>query len=136
MGSDLFQNERKRSIMECKKNQTIYLQIADFICENILTQAWPIEEKVASVRELAAMIEVNPNTVMRTYSHLQEKGIIFNKRGIGFFVSPDAPQKIQNMEKANFVKNDLPLIFKKMELLKIDFSELEKLYKQSKNGKH
>ena len=123
--------------MEFKKNQTIYLQIADFICENILTEKWPVQEKIASVRELAAMIEVNPNTVMRTYTYLQDQGIIYNKRGIGFFVATDAPANIQNIEKDNFLKTELPEIFKKMELLKMNFSELESLYqKYSQNGKH
>jgi len=137
MVNHLFQNERKRGVMEFKKNQTIYLQIADFVCENILTKQWPVEEKIASVRELAAMIEVNPNTVMRTYTYLQDKGIIYNKRGIGFFVAGDAPINIQNIEKESFLKTELPEIFKKMDMLKMDFSELKSLYeKYSQNGKH
>lgn len=115
--------------MEFKKNQTIYLQIADFICENILTHKWPQEEKISSVRELAATIEVNPNTIMRTYSHLQEMGIIYNKRGIGYFVAEGAPKKIKDMQKQEFIKEELPEVFKKMKLLQIDFAELEKIYK-------
>lgn len=121
--------------MEFKKNQTIYLQIADFICENILTHKWPEEEKIFSVRELAAKIEVNPNTVMRTFSHLQEMGIIFNKRGIGYFVAQGAPTKIKEMQKQEFIKEELPEVFKKMELLQMDFVELEKIYKSiNSNG--
>jgi len=119
--------------MEFKKNQTIYLQIADFICENILTHKWPVEEKISSVRELASMIEVNPNTVMRTFSHLQEMGVIYNKRGIGYFVASGAPKKIQDMQKQEFIKEVLPEVFKKMDLLKLDFKELEKIY-HSSNG--
>ncbi len=121
--------------MEFKKNQTIYLQIADFICENIITHKWPQEEKISSVRELAASIEVNPNTVMRTYSHLQEMGIIYNKRGIGYFVSPGAPESIKKMQKQEFIKNELPEVFKKMDLLQIEFDELEGIYKSlNSNG--
>ena len=121
--------------MKFKKNQTIYLQIADFICENILTHKWPQEEKISSVRELAASIEVNPNTVMRTYSHLQEMGVIYNKRGIGYFVSKGAPDKIKDMQKQEFIKQELPEVFKKMQLLQIDFQELEKIYKSiNSNG--
>ena len=123
--------------MEFKKNQTIYLQIADLICENILTDKWPVEEKIASVREFAALLQVNPNTIMRTYTYLQDKGIIYNKRGIGFFVSQQAPSSIQNIEKQNFLSEELPEVFKKMDLLKIDFEEIEKYYqKYSQNGKH
>jgi len=117
--------------MEFKKKQTIYMQIADFICEKIMTHKWPEGEKISSVRELAASIEVNPNTVMRTYSHLQDSGIIQNKRGIGFFVSAGASKQILNMQKEEFINKDLPLIFRKMDLLGVDFKELEQLYKQS-----
>lgn len=116
--------------MEFKKNQTIYLQIADLICENILSEKWQVEEKIASVRELAAMIEVNPNTVMRTYTYLQDKGIIYNKRGIGFFVAKEAPKSISRIEREAFLKTELPELFKKMDLLKIDFDELKDFYKK------
>ena len=58
--------------MEFRKNQTIYLQIADYICENIMAEQWIKGDKIQSVREMAATIQVNPNTVMRTYSHLQD----------------------------------------------------------------
>ena len=117
--------------MEFKKKQTIYMQIADFICEQIMTHKWPEGEKISSVRELAASIEVNPNTVMRTYSHLQDSGIIHNKRGIGFFVSMGASQQILNMQKDEFINKDLPLLFRKMNLLGVDFKELEELYNKS-----
>jgi len=114
--------------MEFRKNKTIYIQIGDMICEKIMTHEWKEEEKISSVRELGANIEVNPNTVMRTYSHLQELGIIYNKRGIGFFVSKGAPSKIKEMQKLDFIENELPLIFRKMELLQIDLKDLSKLY--------
>ena len=137
MVDHLFQDERKGGIMEFKKNQTIYLQIADFICENILTEKWPVEEKISSVRELAAMIEVNPNTVMRTYRYLQDRGIIYNKRGIGFFVAGDAPSNIQNIEKESFLKTEIPELFRKLDMLKMNFSDLEELYKTYRqNGKN
>jgi len=117
--------------MEFKKNQTIYMQIADFICEKIMVNKWPAGEKIASVREFASKIEVNPNTVMRTYSHLQDEGIIFNKRGIGFFVNEGASEKIKAMQKQDFIETILPELFKKMELLNIDFDELKNLYNKS-----
>ena len=118
--------------MKFKKNQTIYTQIADFICENILTLKWPVDEKIASVRELAGMLQVNPNTVMRTYSMLQDQGVIYNKRGIGYFVSDGAPENINQMERNSFINDELPELFKKMDLLKIDFEELKAIYNQQK----
>jgi len=120
--------------MEFRKNQTIYLQIADFICENIIAEQWIKGDKIQSVREMAATIQVNPNTVMRTYSHLQDLGIIFNQRGIGYFVADDALQKTKELKKEAFIKEYLPDVFKTMDLLDIDFEDLKVLYKQRKNG--
>lgn len=117
--------------MEFRKNQSIYLQIADLICEHIITHKWPVGEKIESVREMAANIEVNPNTVMRAYSHLQDEKVILNKRGIGFFVSEGAPERIVEIQKNTFINEELPLVFKKMQLLGIKLETVEKLYKET-----
>ncbi len=116
--------------MEFHKNQAIYLQIGDIICENIVTGKWPPGEKIPSVREMAVNIEVNPNTVMRTYTHLQEQEIIHNKRGIGYFTADDAYEKTRNLMKTHFITNDLPHLFKTMKLLKITFEDLQTLFQQ------
>ncbi len=118
--------------MEFKKNQSIYLQIADYICENILTGEFPEGSKIFSVREMAVQIGVNPNTVMRSYTQLQEDDIIFLKRGIGVFVSENAISKIKKNFKTQFLKTELPAIIKKMNLLGIDISEIEKIYSKTK----
>ena len=76
--------------MEFRENQPIYMQIADYFCNNILSTEWKQDEKIPSVREVAVIMEVNPNTAMRAYTYLQEKEIIYNKRGIGYFVAPEA----------------------------------------------
>ena len=110
--------------MNFKDNKAIYLQIADRIGDQILSGVLVPEGKVPSVRELAAEIEVNANTVARTYDHLQQNGIIFTKRGLGYFVSPDAKQKILAEQRREFLENDLPLIKQKMKILGIDPKEL------------
>ena len=120
--------------MEFRKNQTIYLQIADYICENIIAGEWAKGDKIQSVREMATSTQVNPNTVMRTYSYLQDLGIIFNQRGIGYFIADDALQKTKAIKKEAFMKEYLPEVFKTMDLLDINFEDLEALYKKSKNG--
>ena len=116
--------------MEFRKRDAIYLQIADIMCENILTENWVVNERIPSVREIAVGLEVNPNTVMRAYGYLQDKEIIFNKRGIGYFVADDAYQKTVELMKSNFIKNDLPDMFKTMRLLDMDFDELQDLNKK------
>lgn len=116
--------------MQFRDNKAIYLQIAEYIGENILLEKWQPEDKINSVRELAMELEVNPNTVMRTYEMLQNKGVIYNKRGIGFFISPDAITQIKAMRKETFMEDELPVLFRNMYLLQIDFKELETKYNQ------
>ena len=76
--------------MDFPGDKPIYLQIAKIIMENILSETCKGGEKIPSVRELAVTSEVNPNTIMRTYSFLQDADIIINKRGIGYFIAEDA----------------------------------------------
>ncbi len=117
-----------------KNNKAIYLQIADSIFENILSKKWKPGERIPSVRDFAVSIQVNPNTVMRAYTYLQEKEIIYNQRGIGFFVSERAYEKSKVIRKTKFIENELPNVFKNLDLLDMDINEIEKLYKKSKNN--
>lgn len=119
--------------MDFKKSQTIYMQIADYICENILSDKIKAGEKIQSVREMAATIQVNPNTVMRTYTYLQELDIIYNKRGIGYFVADDAAKKTKAIRREEFIKDYLPELFKTIDLLELDFDDIKEIYKKSRN---
>lgn len=121
--------------MEFRNNQAIYLQIAEMVCENILLNRWQEEEKIPSVRELAISLEVNPNTVARTYEFLTQKEVIFTKRGMGYFVTEDGKSKALDFRKEDFLKNDLPLFFQNIDLLSIDFDELKNRFEIFKKEK-
>ena len=110
--------------MDFKSTQTIYRQIEHWVYEQILSGNWKPGERAKSVRELAVAFEVNPNTVMRSYERLQNQEIITNKRGIGFFVNEDAPEKIHAIRKKEFMEEEVPEFFKNMRLLGIDFNEI------------
>lgn len=120
--------------MEFKGNQPIYIQIADHFCENILLKKWQAGDRIPSVREMAVSIEVNPNTVMRTFNYLQEKGIIFNKRGIGYFVAEEGFEKTKELRKTDFVTQELPRFFKAMRLLNLSIDDVYKYYQQYIKG--
>ena len=122
--------------MEFKDNQSIYLQIADHFCENILLEKWNPGDRIPSVREMAVNIEVNPNTVMRTFNYLQDRGIIFNKRGIGYFVSDDGFQKTKQLRKETFVNQELPRFFKEMDLLNLSLEDVKSYYEQYAKGRN
>jgi GntR family transcriptional regulator len=92
--------------MNFKDKEAIYLQIAAYVSEHITLGKWLPEEKIPSVRDLAVALQVNPNTVMRTYEYLQNQGILFNKRGLGIFVTPDAISKIKEIRKERFIQQE------------------------------
>ena len=106
--------------MEFNENRSIYLQICDAICEQILSGTLKPDERIPSVREYGSEIGVNPNTIMRSYEKLTADGIIYNRRGIGYFISPDAQKIVMETQKEEFLKNELPQILKRMKLLGID----------------
>ncbi|OMP81067.1 MULTISPECIES: GntR family transcriptional regulator [Chitinophaga] len=120
--------------MEFKESQAIYLQIADHICEQILLEKWKAEDRLPSVRELAVQTEVNPNTVMRTCEYLQQYEIIYNKRGIGYFVASDAMKRIKQLKKERFMENELPQFFRNIYLLDIELDELKTHYEKYKRS--
>ena len=115
--------------IDFNNTQTIYMQIVDWVFEQILTAAWKPGDKAKSVRELAVMFEVNPNTVVRSYDYLQNNGIFLNKRGIGFFVTDDAVEKIKFLRKREFMEEEVPVFIKNVKLLDIDVNEIINLLK-------
>ena len=108
--------------MEFNSNKSIYLQICDAICEQILSGGLRPDERIASVRVYGAEIGVNPNTIMRSYEKLTADGIIYNKRGIGYFISPDAHKTVLEAQRKEFMENEVPAIRKRMALLGLDAS--------------
>ena len=111
--------------MEFTADKAIYLQIADYIGDRILRQEWAAHDKIPSVRELSASLTVNPNTVARAYEQLENNGIIYSKRGIGFLIGADSRQKAAELMREDFLKS-VPAFVSRMKLLGIDFKELEK----------
>src|SRR3954463_2613992 len=116
--------------MEFRETQPIYLQIAEYVCEHILLGKWKIAEKIISIRDLAVSMEVNPNTVQRAYDFLQQQHIIANKRGIGYFIEEDAMTRIIEFRREQFIENELPVFYRNIYLLKMDFREIKTHYEQ------
>lgn len=110
--------------MDFNSTRPIYLQICDDICEKILSGELQPDGRISSVREYGASIGVNPNTVMRSYEKLTMDGIIYNTRGIGYFVSPEAKDRIMQQHRKVFLEEELPRILRRMQLLGIDPAEV------------
>ena len=116
--------------MEFKETPSIYIQIAEYVCEQILLKKWTLGDRIISIRDLAVSMEVNPNTVQRAYDFLQQRGIITNKRGIGYFIEDDAMERILRFRREQFIENELPVFMRNIYLLNIDFKEIKTLFEQ------
>lgn len=95
--------------MEYIGHKPIYLQNVDYI------------------REMGALVGVNPNTIVRSYQLLESQEIIYNKRGMGYFVKCGAVERIKENVKKEFINNELPQFKAKAEMLGISKEELIKL---------
>lgn len=111
--------------MNFNTDKPIYLQIVDVICDRILSGELKGGDRIPSVREYGADIGVNPNTMMRSYEKLTADGIIFNKRGIGYFVADDARDTVLAAQRKDFMEKDVPAILQRMRLLGLDSTIFE-----------
>lgn len=113
-----------------ENNKAIYLQIADKICDDILLGTILPGARIPSVREYASTLEVNANTIMRSYEYLERQGVIFNRRGIGFFITDDAPHVISELRKETFIEGEMPSFFHQLNLLGVSPDELKSMFEQ------
>lgn len=111
-------------------NKAIFIQIAERICDAIMRGDYREEERLPSVREYAVEAEVNPNTVMRSYERLASKGLIFNRRGIGFFVEPNARVKIIRERCDELMNVRMPALYGLMMYLGITPDDLAASYRE------
>jgi len=116
--------------MDFRDGQAIYLQIVEYVCEQILLKQWLPGNKIISIRDLAVTMEVNPNTVQRAYDFLQQREIIVNKRGVGYFTDDSAVEKVIAFRKEQFIENELSVFFRNMYLLNIPVEEINLRYQE------
>lgn len=110
-------------------NRAIYLQIADAIADAIAAGTMLPDSRIPSVREYAARVMVNVNTVMRAYEQLAAAGIIYNRRGMGFYVAEGAAENIVAMRRREFIDGGgLERMFRQLQLLRVGPKELADMY--------
>ena len=114
--------------MTFTNEKAIFLQMADRLCDEILAGTYRGDDRIPSVREYAVMLGVNTNTAVKTYELLAREGVIYNRRGMGYYVSPDARQQILERRRAEFREQTLPELFRQMSLLDIDIAEIDRAW--------
>ena len=118
--------------MEFNENKPIYLQLADQIMDDVERSGASPGGRLPSVREYASGCGVNANTAMRTYTWLQQEGIIYNKRGIGFFYADDAHDRVLSMRRKLFFEKEMPYFIDRMKALGISLEEFNRIFENYK----
>jgi len=114
--------------MNFTNDKPIYIQMADRLCDEILADKYKDDDRIPSVREYAVLLEVNTNTAVKAYDELSRANIIYNKRGLGYFVTPGAKKQILKERKKEFMKERLPELFRQMKLLGITLEDVKVAY--------
>lgn len=110
--------------MTFNQDKPIYLQMADRLMDDIVAGIYTDEARIPSVREYAANLGVNTNTAMKAYDELSRMNIIYNKRGLGYFVTAGANEQIRAGRKSEFFDKTLSQLMREMKLLNISVQEL------------
>ena len=116
--------------MTCNNDKAIYLQMADRLCDEILAGKYQDDARIPSVRVYAVLLQVNTNTAVKAYEELARDGVIYNKRGLGYFVTPGAKEQSMKARRQEFMSQTLPELFRNMRLLGISIDEVEKAWEE------
>lgn len=120
--------------MTFNNDKAIYIQMADRLCDDILAGTYSDDDRVPSVREYAVSLEVNTNTAVKAYDQLARDGIIYNRRGLGYFVTPGARDSIMQARRKAFLDTTLPSLFRDMRLLGIGIDDIVREWSTRSGG--
>lgn len=108
----------------------IYIQIAEWLEDEIINGDIEEEEQVLSTNQFASMYNVNPATVGKGLNMLVNEDILYKKRGIGMFVKTGAKDLLIKKRKDNFFKDYIETLIFEAKKLGITTDELVELIKE------
>lgn len=100
-----------------QNEKPIFIQIAEQLEDAIFTGIYPEGEKVPSTNEIAALLAINPHTVLKGMNILVDEGIIYKKRGLGMFVSDGAVAVIMKKRQGQFYERYIQALIDEAEKL-------------------
>ncbi|MFI7600820.1 GntR family transcriptional regulator [Actinoplanes sp. NPDC049681] len=104
----------------------IYLQIAEGIKNDILSGALEEDGQVMSTNQYAAFYRINPATAAKGFAQLVDDGVLYKKRGIGMFVSPDARQKLRDERRKRFFAEVVDPMLAEARMIGVSIEEIKK----------
>jgi GntR family transcriptional regulator len=102
----------------------IYLQIADKIKEDILSGALGEDEQVMSTNQYASFYRINPATAAKGFQQLVEEGVLYKRRGIGMFVSPEARERLRAERRERFFEQVVDAMIAEARVIGISLDEI------------
>lgn len=124
MGSLQKYKEPADMITDFSTDKPIHVQILDYCMDCVGDGQWIAGERIPSVKELSVAMVVNPRTVMRAYEALEERGIVFQRRGLGFYVADGAVDKVVSERRDEFETVVLPDFMARLHKAGISIDEL------------
>jgi len=112
-------------------NIPIYLQIKAEVESAILSGSLIAEAAIDSIRVTAAKYSINPLTVSKAITELEKEGTIYKKRGIGFYVTPDARDNLRRRYMQTYLNEEVKGFVRKARELHLSLSELTKLVEEN-----
>lgn len=100
--------------MEFSADKPIFRQVADFCTSRILEGQWAPEARIPSTKELAIQLAVNNRTVMKAYDDLAAAGVIYQRRGLGYYVAENATSLLRDILRQQFIDHTVPDIIAQM----------------------
>ena len=107
--------------------------MVDRLCDDILAGTYKADERIPSVREYAVALGVNVNTAVKAYDELARQEVIYNRRGLGYYVSPRSRTQILKSRRREFMQQRLPDLFRQMRLLGISIEEVNEAWGKAPN---
>ena len=107
-------------------NRPIYLQIANGIKNDVLSGALGEDEQVMSTNQYAAFYQINPATAAKGFAQLVDEGVLYKKRGIGMFVSPDARGRLRRQRRDRFFSEVVDPMLAEAQMVGVDVGEIVK----------
>lgn len=114
--------------MAIQDNRPIYLQIANMLMDRIVSEQYPTDTRIPSVRDVAASAQVNVNTVVRSFEWLERHGIIYNRRGLGYFTAENAARTIADHRREEFFAGEVDYFFERLRQIGMSPAELSRRY--------
>lgn len=110
--------------MDFRTDKPIFRQIVDLCYNRILDRQWENGQKIPSVREFSVSLAVNTRTVLSAYEVLEQEGIIATRRGLGYFLTDEAHERVIALKRQEFISITVPKFFNELRTLGLTLDEV------------